>query len=729
MLARRRKNRQAAAAAAAFGTSDSSAPTSPRTPRRRGRSSSIPPPALRSAGQGPASIPAPGAFASPAPAPMRRAMLLEEAGFGGADGRREVEGRVQEGVVRIVWKGRAERPPVVAAGFDGWLHHRMIKVAGAGVKAGKDAENEYVVRLRVPTGEQGEGANAGANPDASANHSVLIEYKFLVDGSWSVDPSCRSGHPLSPDCKTHCVHRTHRSNAYNSVAGFEASAFVTDAKTTDSDTASAERAVVATSASTATPGAPTALVASMLQSQLQPQLQIHSRTSYRGDLPRGASFTDAVRARCGVVNRQSRRMATAASDYSSLSQTISDTAADPSTKSNSDSHNQNPSAARRSVMMRVGGARWLARLAAHQDRTDSASGTVASSPEAERLVELMPSVSAPDIGHNIRLGFQASGDRGSKRFPASPPVPIDKENSSYPVGPDRVSAADMPYGFGKAKLASPNSNYSTFLSVASTKRRQSRRTASSTLSASSAATHEGPNLSSIQSPSSSNRPTNLRSSTRAMQKVVISMPTRVDEPTNADDVHRTAQNWRDMARHLLDDLKDPVGARQLLHQAIEHREKHGLWSTFENAQVHIDLARSLSKADGLADTEFHLRIALRIYEQVNAAPEHMGDLIHYIAVVVDRQKKRVEAEKLYRDALRIYKEHRLTGDNVDIALKNLSLNLKKQNRMAEAGPMLRDFYCSLPSTSAHGIDADPEATDAEEEVPATHRTGIRAFVR
>jgi hypothetical protein len=171
----------------------------------------------------------------------------------------------------------------------------------------------------------------------------------------------------------------------------------------------------------------------------------------------------------------------------------------------------------------------------------------------------------------------------------------------------------------------------------------------------------------------------MRSSNRNMQKVVVSGPTKVDQPFDTNDVHRTAQNWQDMARHLQEDLKDPVGARQLLQNAIEHREKHGLRSSIENAQAHIDLARSLGKAENLPDAEIHLRIALQLFETVDAAPDHVADLMHYIAVVADRQKKRTEAEELYRKALEMYKINGLTGDNVDIAWKNLALNLKKQN--------------------------------------------------
>lgn len=182
----------------------------------------------------------------------------------------------------------------------------------------------------------------------------------------------------------------------------------------------------------------------------------------------------------------------------------------------------------------------------------------------------------------------------------------------------------------------------------------------------------------------------LRGSARNVS-ATVSRPTKVDVPRDRDEVNRQADNWRQMARHLQDDLCDPKGARELFSRAILHREKHGLWCSAQNAQVHVDLARNLSKAEQMKDAEFHLRIALRSYGHIDAAHEHIADLQLYVGVVVDRQKRRIEAEELYRQALAIYKKHRVVGNNVDIAIKNLSLNLRKQNREAEIEGIRREF--------------------------------------
>lgn len=182
----------------------------------------------------------------------------------------------------------------------------------------------------------------------------------------------------------------------------------------------------------------------------------------------------------------------------------------------------------------------------------------------------------------------------------------------------------------------------------------------------------------------------VRGSARS-QAVKISMPTKVDEPRDKEEVDRQADNWRKMARHLQDDLFDPSGARKLFIKAIQHREKHGMFCTSQNAQIHVDLARNLSKAEQMKEAELHLRIALKIYNDIDAGVEHIADLLLYVGVVVDRQKRRKEAEELYRKALDVYKQNNIAGNNVEIAVKNLSLNLRKQNREAEVGEVRREF--------------------------------------
>lgn len=131
-------------------------------------------------------------------------------------------------------------------------------------------------------------------------------------------------------------------------------------------------------------------------------------------------------------------------------------------------------------------------------------------------------------------------------------------------------------------------------------------------------------------------------------------------------------------------LADPLGAQKLLEKAIHHREKHGLESTLGNADVHIDIGRSLSKSNRYYDAEFHLCSALLIYRQIDAAPEHMGNLLLYRGFVAERQGKQDKAESLYREAIDIYRTGGVVGENADTALRSLSRSLRTQGILGDA---------------------------------------------
>lgn len=182
-----------------------------------------------------------------------------------------------------------------------------------------------------------------------------------------------------------------------------------------------------------------------------------------------------------------------------------------------------------------------------------------------------------------------------------------------------------------------------------------------------------------------------RGTIRGSGRGVVGRPIQVDVPKDMDEVDKQADNWRSMAKHLQEDLFDPSGARKLFLKAIEHRESHGMWCSSQNAQVHVDLARNLSKAECMSEAERHLREALKIYNHIEAGVEHIADLLLYVGVVVDRQKRRLEAEALYRQALDLYHKNEIEGNNFEIALKNLSLNLRKQNREADLDGIRREY--------------------------------------
>lgn len=546
--------------------------------------------------------------------------------------------------LRVAWRRPAARPPVVAAGHDGWLHHRLEEASPA----------RYVATLHVPRGEE-------------------VRYKFLVDGKWLVDDAPGAAHALSADGTLH-VSPPLTADQPAAAPGLPAPADAgADAGLNNGG------------------GAPTS----------PPPTPAPSRGPSRAGPSRAAPVCGAASApaapaaepasAAGKRRRAAARTATAAA-------AAGDTAAPHRPGDGAaDVHppvGVNSAGARRSVMMLVGGARWRSRLGVTADgrpaaATDRASRPPSAADSADGSVSLGRGAGGRDPHAQIALHSTAS-------LPANPP--IVPSSSFFSADKENAGAAGPAHSLAAARGVTRES-FKFRPSPGGGKGRLSRRPAAappSTTLATSVLTDSnggghGRNAPAISSSAPQANRTGPRSSSRGLQKVVVSGPTRVDVPEDHGQVHRTAQNWRSMAQHLQEDLNDPLGARKLLHQAIEHLEKHGLWSSLENAQVHIDLARSLSKANQLSETEFHLRIALRIYEQVGAATEHKGDLVHYIAVVVDRQKKRAEAEELYREALNIYKSDNLSGDNVGIALKNLALNLKKQNRVGEADSYVRDY--------------------------------------
>lgn len=535
-------------------------------------------------------------------------------------------------VVEIVWPEKAARPPVVATSHDSWMHHRMIAEHGT---------HGYTVSLTVPI-------------------DAPVTYKFLVDGSWRTDPDVASGHLLSPDLKTHVIpalhadaaadipkvlqhsrsdlglHPRYRAPPPTRLRGSSGALAAIPARALPAHAAAPEPA----HADRPKPSAPrTAAYAAPAPSEPSSADTLEEFRSGAAVL-RAFSFSADAGQPSGAVapastgkNRRPRGLG----QHSTTDPPCSD------------------AVARRSLLMRVATAHKRKHKGAATDRH-----------AVERVQCADHVVGDP----TARPDHAANNSTDTPRAPAA-----NKENHVRALNvADLENSVDLPHKKQAALLSAPSASS------------EDRDADARQLHA----------VGAKNTPRKSRRPAlgPTRSSGRALQKVVVSGPMRVDEPDGPQHVHQTAQNWRDMAKHLNEDLKDPAGAHQLLLKATEHREKHGLWSTFENAQTHIDIARLQSKQNEFVDAEFHLRIALRIYEQVDALPEHTADLIHYIAVVVDRQRRRVEAEKLYKQALDLYKEHALTGHNVDIAIRNLTLNMKKQSRALDADTFVREFYAA-----------------------------------
>lgn len=469
--------------------------------------------------------------------------------------------------VRFSWAGGAARNIALVASFDGFMHHRMTRIA-LGQRAGPAT---FEVTLRIPPGS--------------------YTFKFLVDGVWRVDRASAHGVERSPDGMLQ------------------------------------HRLAVAASPQSAPEPTPALRNALDLAGGAAPVYAVRRtpviRSSSVSDLHSSSAGELGAPAQAAMADRRGFADAASARSFASLDASV-------------------PNLPSHGTMSR--GA-----LDRH-DRPSSFMAMSGSSPGAAHRKSLIPRFGGGWMRrfsgrHHSNVNEELRARDGGIAAPLSAGAPA--QSAPMFPGADKENAGVM----GNSALLARGT------------------------------------------PERKRRGGALRASGRATA-VTVSGPTRVDEPKDMAEVHRDADEWRGMARELQDNLNDSAGARELLSKAIRHREKHNLWCTIENGQTHVDLARSLSKADRFADAEFHLRIALKIYRRIDAGPEHIGDLLHYIGVVVDRQKKRADAEALYRSALDTYRAHRVVGNNVEIALKNLALNLRKQGREPEAAVFVREYYSS-----------------------------------
>lgn len=138
---------------------------------------------------------------------------------------------------------------------------------------------------------------------------------------------------------------------------------------------------------------------------------------------------------------------------------------------------------------------------------------------------------------------------------------------------------------------------------------------------------------------------------------------------------------------------DYEGAGALFERAIDTRAKCGLFCTQENADAHVEYAQNLSKRGLTPEAEYHLRTAADIFRMLNArAARKYGDVLLYMAVVIDRQGRLAEAENFYRSALAVYRANKLSDDNVRVAIDSLSNNLRAQGRAEEVDTIVQRHF-------------------------------------
>lgn len=138
---------------------------------------------------------------------------------------------------------------------------------------------------------------------------------------------------------------------------------------------------------------------------------------------------------------------------------------------------------------------------------------------------------------------------------------------------------------------------------------------------------------------------------------------------------------------------DYDGAGEFFEKAVDSRAKFGLFCTPENADAHVEYAQNLSKRGLTPEAEYHLRTAADVYRMLEArSARKYGDVLLYMAVVIDRQGRLAEAENFYRSALAVYRANKLSDDNVRVAIDSLSNNLRAQGRSDEVDVIVRRHF-------------------------------------
>lgn len=172
--------------------------------------------------------------------------------------------------------------------------------------------------------------------------------------------------------------------------------------------------------------------------------------------------------------------------------------------------------------------------------------------------------------------------------------------------------------------------------------------------------------------------------------------TKAPDPhiSTADD----ASDYADVCRKHAASLQrsspaDYDGAGEFFERACDARARHGLFCSPDNADAHVEYAQNLSKRGLTPEAEYHLRTAADIYRMLDArTARKYGDVLLYLAVVVDRQARLAEAENFYRSALAVYRANKLSDDNVRVAIDSLSNNLRAQGRAEEVDAVVRRHF-------------------------------------
>lgn len=163
-----------------------------------------------------------------------------------------------------------------------------------------------------------------------------------------------------------------------------------------------------------------------------------------------------------------------------------------------------------------------------------------------------------------------------------------------------------------------------------------------------------------------------------------------------------AEKYADACRRMAAGMQratvpDFDGAGELFEKAVDTRARFGLYCCVSNADAHVEYAQNLSKRGLTPEAEYHLRSAADIFRMCEArGARKYGDVLLYVAVVVDRQGRLAEAENFYRSALGVYRKNKLSDDNVRVAIDSLSNNLRAQGRAEEVDTVIQRHFLGAP---------------------------------
>lgn len=300
------------------------------------------------------------------------------------------------------------------------------------------------------------------------------------------------------------------------------------------------------------------------------------------------------------------------------------------------------------------------------------------------------STAAPVPGVDVLQGFTLSKSEFEHVFLQAAETMDDPSRISNVAAENDPPLASnkppTPSRFGRSRKALPNSTSPLNNNATGDPRKQST------------ASNNNPQVTTTNASTASPKVSDATSvpSTRRPSSPFRAPPTKAPDPQLCKP--EDAADYGDVCRKHAASLQrssppDYDGAGEFFERACDARATHGLFCTPDNADAHVEYAQNLSKRGLTPEAEYHLRTSADVYRMMDArSARKYGDVLLYLAVVVDRQGRLAEAENFYRSALAVYRANKLSDDNVRVAIDSLSNNLRAQGRADEVDHVVRRHF-------------------------------------